>query len=58
MEPNGSVSTSTLMGTIGGTTLTFVSTASVDVTKTVVSAVLGALVSFGMSLFLQKFVKK
>ncbi len=58
MEPNGGVSTSTLVGTIGGTTLTFVSTATADVTKTVVSAILGALVSFGMSLLLQKFIKK
>lgn len=58
MEPNGSVSTSTLIGTIGGTTVTFVSTASVDVTKTVISAILGTLVSFGVSLLLQRMVKK
>ena len=53
-----SLTTGTKMGTIGGTlTIIIANITTADMLKTIVLAVLGSIVSFGMSMLMRKVVK-
>lgn len=59
MAANQHIESGTVLGTVGGTALTVVANInSQDITKTVVLAALGAVVSFTVSLVLKEVVKK
>jgi len=59
MSPNQHIESGTVLGTVGGTALTVVANInSQDITKTVVLAALGAVVSFIVSVVLKEAVKK
>lgn len=59
MATHNNIESGTILGTVSGTVLTVaVNIGSSDVIKTVVLAALGAVVSFGVSVFLKWIVKK
>lgn len=59
MSTHNNIENGTILGTVSGTALTvMVNIGSSDLIKTVVLAVLGAVVSFSVSLFLKWLVKK
>jgi len=59
MSANQHIESGTVLGTVGGTALTVVANIdSQDITKTVVLAALGAVVSFIVSVVLKEDVKK
>ncbi len=59
MSPNQHIESGTVLGTVGGTAFTVVANIdSQDITKTVVLAALGAVVSFIVSVVLKEAVKK
>jgi len=59
MSANQHIESGTVLGTVGGTALTVVANIdSQDITKTVVLAALGAVVSFIVSVVLKEAVKK
>lgn len=59
MSANQHIESGTVLGTVGGTALTVVANiSSQDITKTVVLAALGAVVSFTVSVVLKEAVKK
>ena len=59
MSTHHNIESRTIMGTVSGTVLTvLVNIGSSDIIKTVVLAVLGAVVSFGVSLLLKWLLRK
>lgn len=59
MATHNNIENGTILGTVSGTVLTVaVNIGSSDVIKTVALAALGAVVSFGVSVFLKWIVKK
>ena len=59
MSTHNNIESGTILGTVSGTVLTVaVNVGSTDILKTVILAALGAVVSFGMSVFLKWLVKR
>jgi uncharacterized membrane protein len=59
MSTHNNIESGTILGTVSGTALTVaVNINSPDIIKTVILAALGAVVSFGMSVFLKWLVKR
>lgn len=59
MSTHNNIESGTILGTVSGTALTVaVNINSPDILKTVILAALGAVVSFGMSVFLKWLVKR
>ena len=53
MQEHSHITSGTMPGTVSGTVLTVVNIGSPDIIKTVILAVLGAMVSFVMTVFLK-----
>ncbi len=58
MQTQSNIASGTIQGTVSGTALTVIANiSSQDITKTIVLAMIGAVVSFGMTVLLKWLVK-